>query len=44
MAYFGVKRMAVSFDPQKTFPQDSYLSESIGVVERMMEEVKFLFF
>lgn len=43
MAYFGIQKMEVTFEPQKTFPSDSYLADSIRVIERMMDEVQIIY-
>ncbi|KAI1720216.1 patched family domain-containing protein [Ditylenchus destructor] len=34
-AYFGIARMEVTFDPQKTFPADSPLKESMRIITRI---------
>lgn len=37
-AYFGCRRMEVSFEPQKTFPTDSRLQDSVRVINRILTQ------
>jgi hypothetical protein len=40
LSVLGIDRMEATFEPQKTFPADSALQTSIGVINRVMTEVR----
>ncbi|KAH7715957.1 CRE-PTR-13 protein [Aphelenchoides avenae] len=37
-AYFGVQQMETTFEPQKTFPMDSRLQDSLRVIDRIYNQ------